>query len=56
MSLNEDGDYYRARAKDARAMAVMVVDPNNKRLLLAIAEEYEELAKRADDRAASHDH
>ena len=48
MSLFRDPKYWHARAAEARAMAEEFADPESKRLMLWIAEEYEILAERAD--------
>ena len=42
---------WRALADDARAAAEQATDPDARRSLLAIAEGYERLAKRAEERA-----
>ena len=41
-------DYWRERAEDARAMASQMRDPDARRTLLEIAENYEQLAERAE--------
>jgi hypothetical protein len=51
MSLRDDGAYWRERAMELLAIAGKIEDPENKRELLGIAEGYEELADRADDRS-----
>jgi hypothetical protein len=40
------------RAKEARALAEQIDDPEAKRTMLATADDYERLAKRAEERAA----
>ena len=50
MALNatkDDPDYWRNRAKEARAIAVQMVDAHTKATMLAIAQDYEKLARRA---------
>ena len=54
MALNptkDDPDYWRNRAEEARAIAVQMVDAHTKATMLAIAQDYEKLAKRAEQRA-----
>jgi len=48
MPLFRDPKYWRARAADAHTMAEHFADPESKRLMLWIANEYEILARRAD--------
>ena len=43
-------DHWRARAKEARNLANQMDDSESKDAMLRIAEDYERLAKRADDR------
>ena len=50
MNLNHT-DYWRKRAEEARAIAVQMMDPHTKATMLAIAQDYDKLAKRAEDRA-----
>ncbi len=45
-------DYWRNRAEEARGIAVQMVDPQTKATMLAIARDYEKLAKRAEQRAS----
>ena len=54
MTLNtSDGpEYWRSRAEEARAIAVQMTDTHTKATMLAIAQDYEKLAKRAEQRAA----
>jgi hypothetical protein len=53
MALNQshDADYWRNRAEEARAVAVQMLDPHTKATMLAIAQDYEKLAKRAEQSA-----
>jgi hypothetical protein len=45
-----DPEYWRDRAKEARAMAENIADPGSKQKMLEVAANYEHLAKRAEDR------
>jgi hypothetical protein len=45
-------DHWRARAQEARILAGQMNDSESKDAMLRIAEDYERLAKRAEDRAA----
>ena len=47
-----DPDHWRARAKEARALAAQIADLEAKATMLKIADDYENLAKRAEDRTA----
>ena len=51
-SIMHDHKHWRARAEEARAMAEQMPDPEAKRMMLGIAEGYEKLALRAEQRAA----
>jgi hypothetical protein len=44
----KDPKYWRARAKQARAEADQMLDPKVKQALLGIAENYDQLAERAE--------
>jgi hypothetical protein len=44
-------DHWRARAEEARVLANQMNDSESKDAMLRIAEDYERLAKRAEDRA-----
>jgi len=44
-------DHWRARAEEARVLAKQMNDSESKDAMLRIAEDYERLAKRAEDRA-----
>jgi hypothetical protein len=46
-----DPKYWRKRAEEARAVAVQMMDPHTKAVMLGIAQDYEKLAKRAEQRA-----
>jgi hypothetical protein len=46
-----DPEYWRQRAEEARAIAVQMTDPHTKAVMLGIAQDYEKLAKRAEQRA-----
>jgi len=45
-----DPEHWRDRAKEVRAMAEGMVDPVSKEKMLDVANNYEYLAKRAEDR------
>jgi hypothetical protein len=53
MALNTSNntEYWRKRAKEARAVAVQMKDPHSKSVMLGIARDYEKLAERAEQRA-----
>jgi hypothetical protein len=48
-----DGKYWRERAEEARAVAVQMMDPHTKAIMLSIAQDYEKLAQRAEQRATT---
>jgi len=50
MNLN-NAEYWRSRAEEARAVAVHMTDAHTKAVMLLIAQEYEKLAVRAEQRA-----
>jgi hypothetical protein len=45
-----DPEHWRDRARQTRAMAETVTDSAAKRAMMAVAGEYDEVAKRAEDR------
>jgi hypothetical protein len=47
-----DPEHWLKRAKEARALAEQIDDPEAKRTMLKNADEYERLAHRAEERAA----
>jgi hypothetical protein len=47
-----DPKHWRDRAKEARALAEQMDDPEGKRMMLRVADDYERLAQRAQERAA----
>jgi hypothetical protein len=49
-SLINDPNHWRERAREARSLANLMIDPESKRMMLGIAQEYEELAHRAERR------
>jgi hypothetical protein len=46
-----DPEHWRIRAEEARAIAVQMTDVHTKALMLQIAQDYEKLAKRAEEQA-----
>jgi hypothetical protein len=50
-SFINDPAHWRERALEARILAGQIDDPNAKSAMLRIADEYEHLAKRAEQRA-----
>jgi len=51
-SFIHDPAHWRQRAEEARTIAEQMSDPEAKRMMLEIAEDYEKLAKRAEERTA----
>jgi len=51
--LLNDPKHWLGRAKEMRLLAQEMVDPESKRMMLKIADDYESLAKRAEVRIAS---
>jgi hypothetical protein len=51
----DDPEYWRSRAEEARAVAVQMMDAHTKAVMLQIAQDYEKLAARAEQRAAVSD-
>jgi hypothetical protein len=51
LSPRTDPEYWRSRAKEARAVAVQMKDAHTKAVMLGIARDYEKLAERAEQRA-----
>jgi hypothetical protein len=51
MNVSDNAEYWRNRAEEARAIAVQMKDPHTKATMLAIAQDHEKLAKRAEQRA-----
>ena len=48
-----NADYWRSRAEEARAVAVQMRDHHTKAVMLKIAQDYEKLAERAEQRAGN---
>jgi hypothetical protein len=48
----DDPKHWRKRAEEARAQAEQMTDRDAKQMMLGIAEDYEKLAKRAEERLA----
>jgi hypothetical protein len=46
-------DHWRARAIEARAVAEHITDPGSQQMMLNVAAEYEDLARRAEERMAN---
>ena len=51
LNTTNDPEYWRKRADEARAVAVQMMDANTKAIMLSIAQDYEKLAVRAEQRA-----
>ena len=51
MATSYDADHWRNRAEEARAIAVQMIDAHTKAVMLGIAQDYEKLAKRAEEHA-----
>ncbi len=51
-SVIDDPDHWRQRAVEAFALAEQMADADAKRAMVKIAEEYERLAERAEERIA----
>ncbi len=49
----DDPAHWRQRADEARAMAEQITDRDARQMMLGIAEDYEKLAKRAEERLKS---
>ena len=50
-SLSKDPEHWRKRADEARSLANNMKDEISKQMMLQIADDYEHLAKRAEQRA-----
>ena len=50
-SIANDPKHWRMRAKEARALADKMSDQLSKEMMLGIAEDYDRLAERAEERA-----
>jgi hypothetical protein len=51
LPIQDDADYWRKRAEEARAVAVQMMDPHTRAVMLGIAQDYDKLAERAERRA-----
>jgi hypothetical protein len=51
MTITDDPVYWRSRAAEARAVAVQMKDVHTRAVMLGIAQDYEKLAVRAEQRA-----
>ena len=49
----DNPDRWRERAEEARAMADQMTDADTRRIMLSIAQGYDEMAERAEQRLAS---
>ena len=52
-SVLDNPKHWRERAEEARSIAEQLSDPDAKRMMLRIADDYERLAQHAERRAAS---
>ncbi len=52
-SFADDPAHWRQRADEARAMAEQMTDRDARQMMLGIAEDYEKLAKRTEERLKS---
>ncbi len=50
LNANNDPERWRNRAEEARAIAVQMADPHTKAVMLGIAQDYDKLAVRAEQR------
>jgi len=53
LSMLDNAEHWRTRAKEARAAADLITDPDARRTMLEIAAKYERLAERATQRRAA---
>ena len=51
LHMKNNPEYWRKRAEEARAIAVQMLDAHTKSIMLGIAQNYEKLAARAEQRA-----
>jgi hypothetical protein len=52
LPIQDDADYWRKRAEEARAVAVQMMDAHTRAVMLGIAQDYDKLAQRAERRDA----
>ena len=52
-TFRDDLKHWRLRAEEARVSAELISDPESKRAMLEIADQYERIAKRTEDRTNS---
>jgi len=53
ISRSRNPQHWRARAEEARTVAESLFDANCKRMMLEVADDYETLARRAEEREKS---
>jgi hypothetical protein len=51
LSKSDGPEYWRKRADEVRAVAIQMKDAHTKSVMLGIAQDYEKLAQRAEQRA-----
>ena len=52
-TLLDDAEHWWGRAEEARTIAEIITDPEARRIMFDIAEGYDRLAERAEDRAGN---
>lgn len=53
LNKSDDPNHWRNRAGEARAIAAQMIDPHTKAVIFTIAQDYEKLAVRAEQRAGN---